>query len=67
MVENNGEDKLQFEVNGQDYFLNFVEDERRWFVLVPTPTGVTRIPVYIDGPNYERIGLSEKDRHNVPN
>ncbi len=41
MFENNGEDKLQFEVNGQDYFLNFVEDERRWFVLVPTPTGVT--------------------------
>ena len=67
MFENNGEDKLQFEVNGQDYFLNFVEDERRWFVLVPTPTGVTRIPVYIDGSNYERIGLSEKDRHNVPN
>jgi hypothetical protein len=67
MFEDNGEDKLQFEVNGQDYFLNFVEDERRWFVLVPTPTGVTRIPVYIDGSNYERIGLSEKDRHNVPN
>jgi hypothetical protein len=53
---------LQFEVNGQDYFLNFVEDERRWFVLVPTETGVTRIPVYIDVQDYERIGLPGNDR-----
>jgi hypothetical protein len=55
---------LQFEVNGQDYFLNFVEDERRWFVLVPTETGVTRIPVYIDVQDYERIGLPGNDRQN---
>ena len=58
---------MQFEVNGQDYFLNFMEDERRWFVLVPTPTGLQRIPVYIDGSNYERIGVAEKDRQNRPN
>jgi hypothetical protein len=62
-----GEDKLQFEVNGQDYFLNFIEDERRWFVLVPTATGLQRIPVYIDGSNYGRIGAGEKDRQNRPN
>jgi hypothetical protein len=55
---------LQFEVNGQDYFLNFVEDERRWFVLVPTETGVTRIPVYVDVQDYERVGLAGKDRQN---
>ena len=55
---------MQFEVNGQDYFLNFVEDERRWFVLVPTETGVTRIPVYIDVQDYERIGLPGNDRQN---
>jgi hypothetical protein len=59
-----GEEKLQFEVNGQDYFLNFVEDERRWFVLVPTETGVTRIPVYVDVQDYERIGLPGNDRQN---
>jgi hypothetical protein len=59
-----GEEKLQFEVNGQDYFLNFVEDERRWFVLVPTETGVTRIPVYVDVQGYERIGLPGNDRQN---
>jgi hypothetical protein len=55
---------LQFEVNGQDYFLNFVEDERRWFVLVPTETGVTRIPVYVDVQDYERIGLPGNNRQN---
>jgi len=62
-----GEEKLQFEVNGQDYFLNFVEDERRWFVLVPTDTGVNRLPVYVDVQNYERIGLPKKDRPTRPN
>ena len=36
-----GEEKLQFEVNGQDYFLNFAEDEADWYVLAPTLTGVT--------------------------
>ena len=55
---------MQFEVNGEDYFLNFVEDERRWFVLVPTETGVTRIPVYVDVQDYERIGLPGNDRQN---
>jgi len=55
---------LQFEVNGQDYFLNFMEDERRWFVLVPTETGVRRIPVYVDVQDYERNRLSGNDRQN---
>jgi hypothetical protein len=65
--ETQGEDKLQFEVNGQDYFLNFVEDERRWYVFAPTRTGVTRIPVYVDEAKYERIGIQERDRHNTLN
>jgi hypothetical protein len=55
---------LQFEVNGQDYFLNFMEDERRWFVLVPTETGVRRIPVYVDVQDYERNRLPGNDRQN---
>jgi hypothetical protein len=40
--------KLQFEVNGQQYFLTFVEDERRWYVFAPSAQGTTRIPVYVD-------------------
>ena len=42
--------QLQFEVNGKQYFLAFVEDERRWYVFSPTPQGMHRIPVYIDAP-----------------
>ena len=48
---------MQFEVNGQDYFLNFAEDEAYWYVLAPTLTGVQRIPVYVDSPAYERFGI----------
>jgi hypothetical protein len=66
-VNSKGEDKLQFEVNGAEYFLNFVEDERRWFVFAPSPTGLQRLPVYIDGSNYERIAMLDKDRQHRPN
>lgn len=62
-----GEGKLQFEVNGQDYFLNFAEDEAYWYVLVPSLTGVQRIPVYVDSPPYERFGILGKNRHNIQN
>ena len=41
---------MQFEVNGKQYFLAFVEDERRWYVFSPTPQGMHRIPVYLDAP-----------------
>ena len=58
---------MQFEVNGQDYFLNFVEDERRWFVFAPSPTGLQRIPVYIDASDYDRGAFSRKDRPHRPN
>jgi hypothetical protein len=36
--------ELQFRIKGQDYFLAFVEQEKRWYLLAPTPTGVHRIP-----------------------
>jgi len=41
---------LRFEIKGKEYFLAFVEDERRWFVFSATPQGLHRIPVYVDGP-----------------
>jgi hypothetical protein len=44
---------LQFQVKGQDYFLTFVENERRWYVFAPTPQGVIRMPVYADAPKQE--------------
>jgi hypothetical protein len=59
--------KLQFEVNGQVYFLNFVDDEGRWYVFAPTATGVNRIPVYVDAPKYDRIGVLQKERSKIQN
>ena len=43
-----GREKLQFKIKDQDYFLAFVEEEKRWYVIAPTPQGVHRIPVYVD-------------------
>jgi hypothetical protein len=50
---------MQFQVKGQEYFLAFVEDEKRWCLFAPTEQGVTRVPVYVDGAKYERMGIME--------
>jgi len=52
-----GVNKLQFQIKGQDFFLAFVEQEKRWYVFSPTPQGVNRIPVYVDAVKYERTGI----------
>jgi len=56
---------LQFEVNGQTYFLAFVEDERRWYVFAPRSQGVLRIPVYVDAPASDKLVLAEEGKHSV--
>jgi len=52
-----GRIKLQFQINGQDYFLAFIEQEKRWYVFAPTGEGVNRIPVYVDVVKYDRPGI----------
>jgi hypothetical protein len=52
-----GVNELQFKIKDQDYFLAFVEQEKRWYVFSPTPEGVHRIPVYVDAVKYEKPGL----------
>jgi hypothetical protein len=39
---------VQFEVNGQIYFLNFDPAEGRWFVYEPTRDGMLAMPVHDD-------------------
>jgi len=51
----NWEIEVNFQVNGQEYFLAFAEDEGRWYLLAPTPEGARRIPVYVDAASYERV------------
>ena len=53
---------MQFEVDGQVYFLNFEDQEKRWFLIRPTNTGVLAIPVYVDAVTYERFGGSSSSK-----
>ncbi len=58
---------MEFEVNGQNYFLGFVEDERRWYVFAPTASGLNRIPVYVDAPAMGKILLADESKQTITN
>jgi hypothetical protein len=53
---------LKFEVNGQQYFLGFVEQENQRYVFAPTPTGMNRIPVYVDAVKWKMENSAELNR-----
>jgi hypothetical protein len=44
---------VQFEVNGQMFFVNFVPEEGRWYCYAPTPDGMQRIQVAMDSAPFE--------------
>jgi hypothetical protein len=52
---------VQFEVNNHMYFLNFVEDEGRWYVFRPTGDGVIRIPVEMEAVHSEHFAFSPEE------
>ena len=54
-----GRIKVQFRIKNEDYFLTFVEEERRWYVFAPSPTGIRRIPVYVDAVKWQRMDAQE--------
>lgn len=58
-LQKKGVIEVQFQIKGQEYFLAFVDDERRWYLFSPTPQGVQRIPVYVDVAKWEHVGSSE--------
>ena len=53
---------MNFELNNETYFLDLSEDARQWLVLVETPTGTRRIPVYVDAPESEDVRLLVEDK-----
>jgi hypothetical protein len=56
-----GVNELNFQVKGQEYFLAFVEDEKRWCLFAQNEQGVERIPVYVDAAKYgNRAALADK-------
>lgn len=64
---NGGE--VDFQVNGETYFLSLAEDERRWLVLVESATGTRDVPVYVDGSEFEDLKLvvEDKERRKILN
>jgi hypothetical protein len=58
---------MQFQVNGKDYFLAFVEDEGRWYVFAPSASAIERIPVYVDGPVAEKLRALQNGQGKVSN
>ena len=56
-----GKNKLQFKIKDQDYFLAFVEQEKRWYVFAPTSERVNRIAVYVDAVKYQKPGILETE------
>lgn len=56
-----GEFKLDFQVNNETYFIDLADEEGKWLVFAETPTGVRRIPVYVDAPESEELPVLVSD------
>jgi hypothetical protein len=52
---------LQFEINNQEYFLNYVEDEGLWYVFRPTENGMIRIPVEMEAVHSEHFAFAPEE------
>ena len=58
-----GDKELDFQVKNETYFLDLSEDERQWLVFAETPTGVRRIPVYVDEPDSDDLPVLVEDKN----
>jgi len=60
---------VDFQVNGETYFLTLGEDASQWLVFVETETGSRSIPVYEDGIEREdlRVVVEDKERRKILN
>lgn len=67
--ESSGRGSVNFQVNGETYFLSLAEDERRWLVFVEGVAGTRNVPVYEDGPELEDVTLviEDKERRKILN
>jgi hypothetical protein len=60
---------VDFQVNGETYFLSLAEDERQWLVFVETDRGARPVPVYVDVPEFDdfKLVIQDKDRRKIVN
>jgi hypothetical protein len=69
-IQMSGENqKLDFQVNDQNYFVDLGENRDEWLVVVETPTGARSIPVYVDeaGSDDAVILVEDKRRGKIVN
>jgi len=68
-VETNRGIDLDFQVNNETYFIDLADEEGKWLVFAETPTGVRRIPVYVDAPDFEdlTVVIDDKERRKILN
>ncbi len=58
---------MQFEVNDQMYFVNFVPDEGRWYLFSPTEGGIIKIPVAMDAAPFENYAFAPEKAKQIVN
>jgi hypothetical protein len=60
---------MDFQVNGETYFLSLAEDERRWLVFVSTDRGARAVPDYEDVPEFKNFAVvvDDKGKPRIPN
>jgi len=60
---------VDFQVNGETYFLSLADDEQRWLLFVEGETGTRDIPVYVDAPESEdlKVVVEDKERRKILN
>ena len=60
---------MDFQVNGETYFLSLAEDERRWLLFVEGEGGTRPLAVYEDAPEFKSFAVvfEDKKKHRIPN
>ena len=61
---------MDFQVNGETYFLSLAEDEQRWLVFAEGATGTRRVPVYVDGADFDedlKVVVDDRERRKILN
>jgi len=60
---------VDFQVNGETYFLSLAEDEARWLVFVEGVAGPRRVPVYVDEAELDdlKVVVEDKERRKILN
>ena len=61
---------MDFQLNNETYYIDLADEEGKWLVFAQTPTGVRRIPVYVDAPAEEEdlpLLVEDKGRRKIVN